>query len=103
MRLVREPQRSAYKHRLNAVLQSRLTVGSGAGALVAGSAGGSGRFAAFVTSLRLDPVELAMRLIFPFAWPFFSLELPVFDSGSSCAAAAREAFGGIAKRMVVLG
>lgn len=81
--------------------QGKLTVGFDAGALLAASATGSGRLAALVTSLRLEPVELATRLIFPFVWPwpFFSLELVVFGSGSSCATAAREALeGGMEKR-----
>lgn len=67
-------------------LDGELTLGLGAGALVAtASTAGEGRFAALVTSLRFDPVWLATRLILPFVWPwpFFSLELVGFDSGSS--------------------
>lgn len=55
--------------------------------------------AAFWTSLRLDPVELATRRILPLLlcvlWPFFSLELVVLVSGSSWAAAREALEGGI--------
>lgn len=67
-------------------MEGKLTLGLGAGALVAmGSTAGEGRFAALVTSLRFEPVWLATRLILPFVWPwpFLSLELVGFDSGSS--------------------
>lgn len=86
--------------RIEVGAQGRLTVGFGAGALLAGSGGGSGRLAALVTSLRFDPVELATRLILPLAWPwpwpwpFFSLGLVALGSESSCAAVAREALDG---------
>lgn len=43
-------------------------------------------FAAFVTSFKLDPVELATRRILPLAWwPFFSLGWVDFGSESSWA------------------
>lgn len=43
-------------------------------------------FAAFVTSFKLDPVELATRRIFPLAWwPFFSFGWVDFCSESSWA------------------
>lgn len=41
------------------------TLGFEAGALVGCSVGGDGMLAAFWTSFRLDPVELATRRIFP--------------------------------------
>lgn len=42
-------------------------------------------FAAFVTSFKFDPVELATRRIFPLVWPwpFFSLGWVDFGSESS--------------------
>jgi hypothetical protein len=67
---------------------SRLTLGFVAGALVAiASVVGEGMFAAFVTSFKFDPVELATRRIFPLEcpWPFFSLEWVDFGSESSWA------------------
>lgn len=66
----------------------RLTLGLAAGALVAAtSVGGDGIFAAFVTSFKFDPVELATRRIFPLVWPwpFFSLGWVDFGSESSWA------------------
>jgi len=44
-------------------------------------------FAAFVTSFKFDPVELATRRIFPLAWPwpFFSLGWVDLGSESSWA------------------
>lgn len=65
-----------------------LTLGLAAGAFVAvASVGGDGMFAAFVTSFRFDPVELATRRIFPleWPWPFFSLGLVDLGSESSWA------------------
>lgn len=54
-------------------------------------------FAAFVTSFKFDPVELATRRIFPLVWPwpFFSLGWVDFGSESSWVF-----LGGIAGRTV---
>ena len=61
----------------------RLTLGLAAGALVtAASVGGDGMFAAFVTSFKFDPVELATRRIFPLAWPWPFLSFAWVDFGS---------------------